>query len=282
MRGGIRWWWRETPRLIRLVVCTAVPLGLSMAALGIIGDANGWWDNRAFLTNLLSSLTGLLIGVPFALAVLSHLADAQAEAGARRECRRRVTAAVDRFLNTFMEGFVSDDTIEVEEALPDLRMAHEQLRRFLQQDVPDDPAVRTADARILREHLDALDAMRRRTYACDAARKHQWVTQLIQCWARLDNDIRPQAEDLGLRWLSPRVHAELANAMKRLSELDSRAFDLADRLAGRLFEAAEPPGVERWRAATSTITSRTHQEIKLAVALRRVVSHIDAVEAIGR
>jgi hypothetical protein len=41
--------------------------------LGLWGDAHHWWDDRSFLTNLLSSFTGLLVGVPFALVVLSHL-----------------------------------------------------------------------------------------------------------------------------------------------------------------------------------------------------------------
>ncbi|GAA4090678.1 hypothetical protein GCM10022233_87500 [Streptomyces shaanxiensis] len=55
-----------------------VCLPLGALGLGIYGDSHHWWDNRGFLTNLISSLSSLLFGVPTALFVLGSLGEAQA------------------------------------------------------------------------------------------------------------------------------------------------------------------------------------------------------------
>lgn len=80
-----RTYWRNTPRLVRVWTIALVPLGVLLLGVGVLGDEYGYWEGKSFLTNLVSSFTSLMFGVPVALHVLSHLADAQATATARRQ-----------------------------------------------------------------------------------------------------------------------------------------------------------------------------------------------------
>ncbi|MFF2641062.1 hypothetical protein ACFVUB_14575 [Streptomyces niveus] len=89
--------WRETPPLTKSL-CKFMPLiGCLLTTLGVVGDSQGWWDNRSFLTNLISSFTGLMFAVPFALMVLSRLGEAHALLAERRAVQRHSERALREF-----------------------------------------------------------------------------------------------------------------------------------------------------------------------------------------
>jgi len=78
MRTLRREWETLHPTLRRAVV-VLLSAGFVLAVLGAIGDAAGVWSRFPFLTNLASSLTGALFGLPVALVVVQRLIQAQAE-----------------------------------------------------------------------------------------------------------------------------------------------------------------------------------------------------------
>ncbi|MFE7935612.1 hypothetical protein ACFU6S_44220 [Streptomyces sp. NPDC057456] len=84
----LRTWWRETPTLVRNWTTVLLPTGVILFVLGLIGDQKGFWEDRSFLTNLVSSLTALMFGVPLALHFLGRLGAAQETAAATRDWRR--------------------------------------------------------------------------------------------------------------------------------------------------------------------------------------------------
>lgn len=47
--------------------------------LGVVGDSNGFWDSRAFLTNVVSSAATAAFGIPFALIFFQALTAEQAQ-----------------------------------------------------------------------------------------------------------------------------------------------------------------------------------------------------------
>ncbi|WP_405808172.1 hypothetical protein OG729_25105 [Streptomyces sp. NBC_00210] len=80
--------WAETPPLTKLVCKVSIPVGMTLAAVGVVGDFCQWWDGLSFITNLLSSVTGLAFAVPFALLILDRLAEPHAIAAERRSAIR--------------------------------------------------------------------------------------------------------------------------------------------------------------------------------------------------
>ncbi|MCX4581995.1 hypothetical protein [Streptomyces sp. NBC_01481] len=81
--------WTETPPLTKLVCKVSIPLGMTLMAVGVVGDIFfKWWDGLSFITNLLSSVTGLAFAVPFALLILDRLAEPHAIAAERRSAIR--------------------------------------------------------------------------------------------------------------------------------------------------------------------------------------------------
>ncbi|MGW3145841.1 hypothetical protein ACWDG1_14395 [Streptomyces sp. NPDC001177] len=59
------------------------------------GDVAGWWDDFAFTTNVLSSLAGVGVGVPFALLFIDQLSVERAELSERRAASLRATLAAE-------------------------------------------------------------------------------------------------------------------------------------------------------------------------------------------
>ncbi|WP_423463843.1 hypothetical protein ACO229_03965 [Promicromonospora sp. MS192] len=80
--------WAELPTSTRAVCLTLPPAGAALSIVGLAGDLRGWWDGLGFAANLLSSLTGLLFAVPFALVVVGRLAEHQDDVAERRRVAR--------------------------------------------------------------------------------------------------------------------------------------------------------------------------------------------------
>ena len=79
--------WDNTSPSVRVLSAVMCLLGVGLVVLGWIGDSRGWWKDRPFLTNLVSSVTAALFGIPFALVILGRIANARArreEAGAAK------------------------------------------------------------------------------------------------------------------------------------------------------------------------------------------------------
>lgn len=68
-----------------------------LLALGWWGDDEGFWTDRAFVTNVFSSVTAAAFGVPLALVVLNRVGMAQAEAVEARAGRRLAARVVGDF-----------------------------------------------------------------------------------------------------------------------------------------------------------------------------------------
>jgi hypothetical protein len=74
-------------------------LGLLLIILGVAGDVRGWWEGFGFLTNLISSLTGLMFAVPFALVVLNRIGESHAEMAERRAAKRFSDRSLQKFFS---------------------------------------------------------------------------------------------------------------------------------------------------------------------------------------
>src|SRR5687768_17227769 len=71
--SGVRNFWRSVSPLVRRVCYVLWSLGVIFLAFGYIGDREGWWFNRPFATNVVSSATTALFGIPIALVFIQQL-----------------------------------------------------------------------------------------------------------------------------------------------------------------------------------------------------------------
>ncbi|NML55178.1 hypothetical protein [Streptomyces sp. R302] len=190
-----------------------IPSGIVCAALGIVGDGLGWWDDRSFLTNLLSSFTGLLIGVPFALVVLSHLGSLQAEAVAQQAARRRGLNTALEFEQIVLSGFRQ---LELDDAYADLirlRTANQQFRQAVHAwPKTPSPASSLAVSETFERRHDAIQA----AFTSRANSFVPWLTSVSEVWHRLDMEVRPRLEDAGVQWMARADHVALRSAVRVL------------------------------------------------------------------
>lgn len=70
-----RGWFRHLPRWIRWTAPAMVLSGLGLAVLGFIGDSNGWWTDYPVTSNIGSTLTGALVGIPISALLISEIVE---------------------------------------------------------------------------------------------------------------------------------------------------------------------------------------------------------------
>jgi hypothetical protein len=74
-------------------------LGTSFWTIGWTGDERGWWVNRPFLTNVVSSMATACFGIPFAVFVLQRLSSMQSVRATVLRSISRTLRSADRLLN---------------------------------------------------------------------------------------------------------------------------------------------------------------------------------------
>ncbi|TXS56544.1 hypothetical protein [Streptomyces sp. t39] len=211
-------WWVHIPKPIKWLVYCCLPAGIAMAGLGIYGDEHGWWNDRGFLTNLLSSFTGLLIGVPFALVVLSHLGGLQADAANYRAAVKSGRNAAIDFEGRHRSGFVRYDLHHAESDLIRLRTANAKYRQAVETWVRDPSPTRSGDVCAAFERRRELI----RTTFTHHRPIHPWLTMISESWHRLDMEVRPRLLDVEANWMPRGSHVALRSAVRTLDGARSR------------------------------------------------------------
>ncbi|WRZ95542.1 hypothetical protein OHB54_44990 [Streptomyces sp. NBC_01007] len=183
-----------------------MPTGTVLLALGVVGDAEGYWDHWAFVTNLFSSLTSLMFGVPVALHVFSHLTTAQEAAAAVRDWKRRAASAA-----TDMEAEVASllGCQDRATALTNLAEATAACEDVL-------AAVRSSTVRLPDEALVEKFCATAATYLERFAER----SALVQTrWEQVER-LGTQGHDLDQSWVAADVAAANRSRIRHLSVLD--------------------------------------------------------------
>jgi hypothetical protein len=74
---------RSPRRVVVLAWWVGVPIAVGLLTLGLIGDDKGFWENKPYLTNILTACTGAAVGIPFAISFLNWFSRTQAAASDR-------------------------------------------------------------------------------------------------------------------------------------------------------------------------------------------------------
>ena len=210
--GKVRLWWLDTPKPIRVVVYVCVPLGACGVAVGVYGDLHGWWEHRSFSTNLTSSLTSVLFGIPTAVLILSHLGNAQAESLRRRQIRRRAKREIAGFQEVLLSPFPAPDLTTLRAHLTALIDLCKSL-----QELPQLPSLSFhraaeeyeagADRSVERwvHDVSALEESYGHALARLGPITHEalgiWYANVVAGWSALDDDLRPLIVETDQAWL---------------------------------------------------------------------------------
>jgi hypothetical protein len=266
------------------VVYVAVPAWLAALLLGLYGDAHHWWENRAFLTNLLSSFTGLLLGVPFALVVLSHLGSMQADAANRRAAIRRGLEAARLFRATSLKGFAHSNPQQAMVDLIRLRTENAKLRQQLNTGLPPTDPQRRAYVRAVAQFFDARETAIQQAFSLSGEARQAWLDQVAQDWERLDRDVRPRLEEVGGQWMRPDAYTDLRKSGKQLANLSAVPMRKLRRTR-QVFDPLEPgipsPPTSQFEKSIATLRRDADATHEVVVALLEIMRNLSDVERIA-
>lgn len=247
-------WWRETPALVRNWTAAMLPTGITLFILGLIGDQNGFWENRSFLTNLASSLTALMFAVPLALIFLGRLTAAQEAAAAVRDWRRGATRGAAEFESEVV-GILSCTNVQAATAaVARAQVATDTVLQALSTDRDQVPPEAITD-----EFCDSAV-----TYLDTFAKASGVVGQR---WSAVKL-LEVQGRALEQSWISAQDLAAIEQRLTDLSKRDNPGLR-PDRLRGRLARSrsgplpAQPTGLatlaNRSRRITEELKTCAHE-----------------------
>jgi len=209
--------WEDTPRALR-AGCTALwTTGVVLLALGWWGDHEAFWADRAFLTNVFSSVTAAAFGVPLALVVLNRIGMAQAEAVEARAGRRLAVRVAGDFA-ACVPRLVPGPAAGLDEAAAGLlaleRAAQEALRNW-------ESSQNDAGLTELRQLLEdgSLDRALEdfRTAVRPGKQAVPAVAELSAHWSFLNTTVRSRLLETGGCWLAPHLAAQINEYVSRLT-----------------------------------------------------------------
>ncbi|MFE6714027.1 hypothetical protein [Streptomyces sp. NPDC057695] len=252
-----------------------------LAVLGYVGDRRGWWDGLGFTTNIVSSFTGLLFGLPLALVFVAHLTDLQEDAAAVRACQRRAKKLRDKYVSTVISRFSNTSREEMRASLAAILDAADRLDpgqppMLTPRNMPDlESQIRAA--------VDAVSEAREAAFHSVAGSvvDQDWLIRIAHDWHRLD-DVRLRLHEFDLRWMSDRASAVLSSAAEELKDADRILGplqpDWPTRQINDLSGATSP---REWSAAYQALRAPLVSERKLLGALHDVLVHLPEVERVA-
>jgi hypothetical protein len=217
--GFLRMAWRETSSTVRILCLAMWLLGIAATVAGAWGDATGWWDNKNFMSNLASSATGALFGLPLALVFVQHITNRQASERERREAWANAAQLA--------------------------RDVAADVRQLVRMDVdPQAPATLLA---ALREARSALRAPAGEVDLAVLGRAYSAWTRLVAShtataqvldrlsgnWRALTDDARPRLLQLGFPWLDRQLAGLLDETLAGVMSPETDLFWMGEmRQAG--------------------------------------------------
>ncbi|MGQ4722521.1 hypothetical protein [Streptomyces tunisiensis] len=179
---------------VRWTVGICLPVALIFLAGGLYGDHRGWWNDQAFLTNLASSLTSLLFGLPFALLVFNSLGEAQAQRREERRVRALIRPEINELENLLLRRFRVSSLDELQHRCSGMRQGL-AAASYQGRD--------TRQLTVMFENLyTPRDAADNPLTGEPGLRVHaDWARSFRAQWEFLDNDLRPRAVQAGVEWI---------------------------------------------------------------------------------
>ncbi|MGC9543995.1 hypothetical protein [Streptomyces sp. UG1] len=226
--------WEETPRGLRAGCVALWAVGAVLLGLGWWGDHAGFWADKAFFTNVFSSVTAAAFGVPLALVILNRVALVQAEAVEARAGRRLAMRVAGDFAAS-VPRLVPGPAARLEDAAAGLLAVERTAQAALRGWEPnrDDGALAELRQQLTDGTLEhALEEFRAAVRPGSAAVPA--VAEVAAHWSFLNTTVRSRLLETGGAWLSAHLAAQIDEYVSRLTAdpyLDGwlRDLDIAQR-----------------------------------------------------
>ncbi|CAM5467706.1 hypothetical protein [Streptomyces griseorubiginosus] len=214
-------------------------------------------------TNLVSGLIGFLVGVPFALIFVPHLAARQAQTMGRAAALRQAPVLVSQFRDTLLGGFPSDTSGGARERLKVLLTASKALSFAAK---PQPGEIRGPGSSHLADQIDEVNRALEQAFVVKARNSQQkvWFAELRAYWRQLETVLGPHLYDVGLR---PEQPVQIEAALTKLTADRDTPFL---RMTGG---SSVPPAQLRMLASAM---------INSVGALLYLLDQLDDLERIGR
>ncbi|MFD8309090.1 hypothetical protein ACFV29_43290 [Streptomyces sp. NPDC059690] len=191
--------------------------GVVLLALGWWGDHEGFWTDRAFVTNIFSSVTAAAFGVPLALVVLNRVGMAQAEAVEARAGRRLAVRVVGDFAAS-VPRLIPGPAEGLDEAATGLlaleRAAQNAIRNW--ESGQNDTGL--TDLRQLLEEGELERALEGfRTAVRPGKQAVPAVAEVSAHWSFLNTAVRSRLLETGGAWLAAHLAAQIDEYVARLT-----------------------------------------------------------------
>lgn len=217
LAGRVRALWEEAPRGLRTTCAVLWVTGVVLPGLGWWGDRTGFWADKAFLTNVFSSVTAAAFGIPLALVVLNQVAMAQAETVEARAGRRLAMRVADDFAAS-VPRLVPGPTARLDDAAAGLLALERAAQRGLKswESSQDDDSLGElrrllADGTLERALEDFRAAVRPGSQAVPA------VAEVAAHWSFLNTTARSRLLETGGPWLTALLTAQVDEYVSRLT-----------------------------------------------------------------
>jgi hypothetical protein len=203
--------WGETGSTLKKTWIALWIIGIILLASGAWGDGIGFWENKPYLTNILSALTGAAFGIPLALVVLQRVAASEADAAEARAARR-------------MAGRVSADLASmvvalVEAGIPAMQTVKVHLRDQRDSLVPDSDYWRppTASRLYYQPFIDAIGSAMQRIEELFGPEIGQHLAEVSAQWSILTSESRSRLLGTGNKWLTGLQAEEFGSLVIRVT-----------------------------------------------------------------
>ncbi|SMD25981.1 hypothetical protein SAMN05661093_09559 [Kibdelosporangium aridum] len=246
--------WRETPAGLRVLWLALWSVGVVLLGLGWWGDQAGFWSSKPFITNVFSSLTAVLFGVPLALIVLQRLGLTQAEAVEARAAQRLATTVVEDLASAaprLHPGPLSDLRDAEAELLKVERAAQEAIRQW--DSTQDEESLRALRELVSGGTLDKALADFRSAIK-PGRQAVPVVAEVSAHWSFLNTTVRSRLLETGGTWLAPPLAAQI-DEMVQLVRAD--------------------PYMDGWLRDLDMAIRRFHTASDLSTALRHLWTQLE-------
>jgi hypothetical protein len=211
--SGVVETFKSFSRFVKWALFAMLLLGVGVFAFGVTADLYeaSWLKSYAYIPNILAGFTGFLIGVPFALVVLSALAGQRADKLASDRVQELSRIAWNQFREALLDLCDEQRIVAMESCAARIQGIHDQTWHSLNHegDQPDETFQKEIAALKVQASLwsDALADMLTSVGNFTDLRL-RWLA-ILRDWNTLDQYVRLQRLERGLRWFDRPVDSVL-------------------------------------------------------------------------